>query len=523
MTDSTKPRMALDLDEIERQIRQASQNAPAPRSADPLAELARIVGQDDPFKSLLSSEPPAQRRLDSDALFNEPAERFPPPPPPLRGSYEDLPPAETRIDPSFEQFLAEESQRAMPAPGAFPPPPPKDDRLYDPGDYDAKDYPAAAGFEDDYPPSEEVAPRKSRKSLFIVGSILGVAAVGITGALTLGGGNLGRSTGEPPVVKADAGPNKVAPQSPGGLEIPNQNKQIYERTQGDANSKVVNREEQPIDVRQAARVVLAPPGQAGVNANPNPPPPVAGLGEPRRVRTVSVRPDGSIVGEEPAAPPPAPVRVASAPPVVGAPPVAAAPPVPAPTAPRPTAVSPPPPVAAQTPATPAVPNPAASVPSVPTVTNPPPAQVTAPAMPPPRPRDPRPAATTATTSPSPAEAATTASTPEKQQQRLAAVAPTAPGPAPAATPAPAPAATTSGGGFAVQLAVRPSEREAREAFDQFARRYSELGGLQPIIRRAEVNGSTIYRVRVGPLGREDAVSLCERLKASGGQCFVARN
>jgi hypothetical protein len=508
MTDSTKPRMTLDLDEIERQIRQTSQNAPATRSADPLAELARIVGQDDPFKSLLAQDRPVQRQQDAEELFQEGANRYPPPPP-LRGSYDDARGLEPRIDPSFEQFLAEESQRTVPSPAAFPPPPPPpshDDRLYEAQDYDDRAFAPAAEYEEDAPALPEEPQQKSRKSLIVVGAVLGVAIVGVAGALTFGGGNLGRTSGEPPIVKADAGPNKVAPQSPGGLEVPNQNKQIYERTQGDANSKIVNREEQPIDVRQAARVVLAPPGQAGVNPNTAAsPPPVPGLGEPRRVRTVSVRPDGSIVGDDSAAPAPVPTRVASAPPI----PIAA-PPAPAPVAPPPVAAAPAPVVSA--PATPAS-----------TATTPAPAQVMAPAVPPPRPRDARPATTTATTAPRPLETATTASTPEKQQQRLASVAPPPSTPAVTPAPTPAPAATTSSGGFAVQLAVRPSEREARDAFDQFSRRYTELGGMQPIIRRAEVNGSTIYRVRVGPLGRDDAVSLCERLKSSGGQCFVARN
>ncbi|MGL5137141.1 MAG: SPOR domain-containing protein, partial [Beijerinckiaceae bacterium] len=50
-----------------------------------------------------------------------------------------------------------------------------------------------------------------------------------------------------------------------------------------------------------------------------------------------------------------------------------------------------------------------------------------------------------------------------------------------------------------------------------------LGSLAPNIRSAEVNGRSVYRVRVGNLSREDAVGLCERLKADGGSCFVARN
>ena len=35
--------------------------------------------------------------------------------------------------------------------------------------------------------------------------------------------------GEPPLIAASNEPIKVAPQNPGGVEIPNQNKQIYER------------------------------------------------------------------------------------------------------------------------------------------------------------------------------------------------------------------------------------------------------------------------------------------------------
>src|SRR3954471_17279514 len=43
-------RLAVDLDEIERQLRQSQAPAEAPRP-DPLAELARVVRQDDPFRA----------------------------------------------------------------------------------------------------------------------------------------------------------------------------------------------------------------------------------------------------------------------------------------------------------------------------------------------------------------------------------------------------------------------------------------------------------------------------------------
>ena len=44
-----------------------------------------------------------------------------------------------------------------------------------------------------------------------------------------------------------------------------------------------------------------------------------------------------------------------------------------------------------------------------------------------------------------------------------------------------------------------------------------------LIRKAEVNGNTIYRVRVGPMSKEEASSLCSKLQGQGGQCFVAKN
>ena len=44
-----------------------------------------------------------------------------------------------------------------------------------------------------------------------------------------------------------------------------------------------------------------------------------------------------------------------------------------------------------------------------------------------------------------------------------------------------------------------------------------------MIRKADVNGATVYRVRVGPMSQADATALCTKLKAAGGNCFVARN
>src|SRR5918997_5608453 len=65
MSESPKPRFAIDLNEIERQLAQAGapQNHQASASRnDPLAELARIVGQDDPFQSILANDGSSRQR-----------------------------------------------------------------------------------------------------------------------------------------------------------------------------------------------------------------------------------------------------------------------------------------------------------------------------------------------------------------------------------------------------------------------------------------------------------------------------
>ena len=89
--------------------------------------------------------------------------------------------------------------------------------------------------------------------------------------------------------------------------------------------------------------------------------------------------------------------------------------------------------------------------------------------------------------------------------------------------APAAAESTSAGSFAVQLGVATSEASAQSVFTSFQRKYSDLEGKPSLIRKAEVNGNTVYRVRVGPMSKEEASSLCSKLQGQGGQCFVAKN
>ena len=95
----------------------------------------------------------------------------------------------------------------------------------------------------------------------------------------------------------------------------------------------------------------------------------------------------------------------------------------------------------------------------------------------------------------------------------------------ASAPTP-PAAIPAGaaGAFSVQLTSTTSVDEAKDAVDRLTRRFSsELGFYRPSVVKAEVSNKTVYRVRVKSLSSDDANTLCAKLKAGGGSCFVARD
>ena len=492
-------RATVDFDAFERELRQGAGESGAAQGgalvgalggvhggangvakpaakADPLAELARIVGQDDPFRALLEARekaadaPPA---ADGRPGRIEPTFLDAPAPAQDDGTAQGRPAMTTPTQPgsqpaanpadAFDQYLASVEQ------GLYAGNPSDDQAVF-----------AEAG--DGYRAGPVERPRH-RGRMLQVGAGLAVLAVCVGGALAWRGTH-GRISG-PITVLADQTPLKVQPAATDGVEIPDQNKQIYDRNAKDGQIKIVNREEQPLDVNQAARTAAArsegtpaaagqggaTPGQGGLLTD--------SLGEPRRVRTVAVKPD---------TPPPAP------PPAQAAAPVAA----------DPGPISP-----------------------IPTMTLPEAAGGSTPAA---TPR--RPSRTLASAAPIPTADATTpaqaepvpAPAPRKAPQRVASVAPetTASTQAEPAETAPA-LSQASVGGFSVQLGVRGSESEARAAFKQMQAKYSQLSGKPELIRQAEVNGKTIYRVRVGPLAKNEASSLCTELQGAGGQCFVAKN
>lgn len=550
MSEPARNRFALDLEDLERQLRSAGQAPKVGQPADPLAELTRIVDQGDPLKDIFGhrGQAAAPQRVPAswqaraaevqqrqEPTFNpvqelQAAAEKSPPPAELRGALDEFeallrrtdaarpapvaplaavapPRAEPRFVPEDESFERPEPQGYQRSAAVQVQAPRDLDEEREPypyyeqqAQYDAQQPDAALPADDEMP---DLEPRRSRKGLYVAAALVLVGVVGVGAAMSLRGAAT-RSDGQPPTISAETGPTKVEPANPGGAEIPNQNKQIYERA-GETpagRTKVVSREEQPVDVQQAARslparVVLPGPG-SGVAATPaanplaqapaaierdpvpsepalTPVPPVPGLGEPRRVRTVSIRPDGT----------PAPPANGNASYTNGALPLAtgSAPPV------RPGAVAP--------------------------------AEA---------------AATTATAQPRPRPATPSVQEPAKVQERAATPATTpsaplrvanaAPAAQTAAAPAPATAAIRSGtGDFVVQLGAPGSESEARATFAALQRKYpGQLGGQAPIVRKTELaGGKTVFRLRVGPYSREDATTMCTALQAAGGQCFIAKN
>ena len=82
--------------------------------------------------------------------------------------------------------------------------------------------------------------------------------------------------------------------------------------------------------------------------------------------------------------------------------------------------------------------------------------------------------------------------------------------------------TGDGGTFAAQLAASPTESAAKATLRKLQKKYgSAFSGHKLSYRRVRVDGKTVYRVRVTGLTKDDASSVCDKLQADGGTCFVA--
>lgn len=71
--------------------------------------------------------------------------------------------------------------------------------------------------------------------------------------------------GNPPVIRADDSPTKVVPTNPGGIEIPHQDKTVYDRISGDKSSgaeHLLPSPEEPMAVKPAPAQPAVPPSSA---------------------------------------------------------------------------------------------------------------------------------------------------------------------------------------------------------------------------------------------------------------------
>lgn len=84
-----------------------------------------------------------------------------------------------------------------------------------------------------------------------------------------------------------------------------------------------------------------------------------------------------------------------------------------------------------------------------------------------------------------------------------------------------PTARGTAGGSVVQLGSFPSEGGANGAWKQLSSRFSYLAPLGKAVEKAEVNGRTVFRLRVNAGSAAQARELCGKLKVAGEACFVA--
>jgi hypothetical protein len=77
-----------------------------------------------------------------------------------------------------------------------------------------------------------------------------------------------------------------------------------------------------------------------------------------------------------------------------------------------------------------------------------------------------------------------------------------------------------GGGSLVQLGAFPTEAAANGAWGTAAKRFGYLAALGKSVQTAEVNGRTLYRLRVDAGSANQAADICGRLRVAGEACFV---
>ena len=372
---------------------------------------------------------------------------------------------------------------------------------------------------------ETLRKRGVPRSLVAIAGILALGLIGVLAFVMLRPGSSG--SGAPPIISADAGPTKIAPpEPPAAGNGDQQNKLIYDRVdsasgQGPADTNLVTPGSEPIapvpstDTNNPIARIITPGGPAtetpacrrtgGANDNAT----ATDGGDsaqsigPRKVRTVIVRPDGTIVSSDAApAPGDAPASTDAVP--MPAPPTTEVPAVPPPATNDDTAA-----IAGGTSGQELTITPSPATGDLtPTPTPPATSKTPTPTSPPtPKPTPPKLVATGGDNGPIDL-------TPGTSNTRVASRTPAGQG---AALPLVA-------DGMMVQVSSQRSADAAQATFHDLQTRYPGiLGGYDADVQRADLGDRGIYfRVRVGPFASADAQSLCSDLKNAGGDCILTK-
>ena len=431
------------------------------RANDPLAELARLIGQNDPFAEFgrtnsRQGERQAERpgyaapstapdewqhsSARDPQLADEPASRgygaHGAEVPLDQHAADEAPLAADHQDPQYDQGQQYD-----------------DGRTYDDQHYDDRMH-GEAYYEDDValePHEDDMyddPPRAHRRGgLATVLALVGCAVLGTAGAYTYRSYfSHPSSTLPPPVITADTStPTKIIPATAGD---PQSGKAVQDRLANADKEQVVSKQEEPLALKelaaQAAPTAVLPPPVAAQQPSAGP---SNGTPAPKKVRTVTIRPDGGDVSGKPVTAAPAHDAAGSAP--------------------WPT--TPPAPRAGTAPARNGGPislDPQTSEPA---------------AAPPARTR-------TARTSPPQTESAARGFVVQLSSQKS-------------------------------EAEAQSSFRSLQAKFP------NELGDRQPIIRRADLGSKGVfYRTMVGPFASvHEASQFCASYKAAGGQCVVPSN
>jgi hypothetical protein len=502
-------------------------------ASDPLAELARLIGQSDAYpeadrrddyrddrQSGRSHEPAPAPSVDwapedryaardsrTDDHYAPPLAASPQPYVPEERGYEDDAPAGeggryfsgpaaafSGFGGDADAYERDELSMALPArtPTGRAVASHHDSDPHHEYESDDPEYQGGEAYAADDYFDEAPAPRR-RNGLLVIMAVLALTVIGTAGAFgyrAMFGGSVLPTL--PPIIKAGNGPNKIVPAY--GDSQANNSAQPGAVNSGSAEN-LVSREEQPVNIeppKAAPRVVATIPIITGQGSLP---PGVGAPAAPAQAADAAVQNSPGL----PAPPPPAPA------------PAAAAAPVPAPAAPPAQAAGEPKKVHTVTIKSDQVGAPVPVGGPARAQTHPPHAA-------------PSPAGSNAPLSIVPGSSGGAAAAAPPPQRARVAAAPVAV--ASAGSEAGVQASPSSGGGYAVQITSQRTAAEAHASFRELRAKFpNQLGHREAMIRRADLGAKgTFYRALVGPFSSsEQAAELCSGLKAAGGSCIVQRN